>query len=236
MIAENVLRIKKRIEEICAKLNKDAAQISIVAVSKGRTVLEIEEAINAGLTNIGENKVQEAFVKYNQLFGVSQKPITDNLKPIRYHMVGHLQTNKVKEAVRMFELIHSVDSARLAAEINKEAKKLNKIQDILVEVNIAKDPDKFGLSPQQVQETIKEMSYFKNIEVKGLMTIAPVVDNPEETRSFFRLLRELRDNLKPITHNLLPILSMGMSDDYEIAIEEGSNMIRLGRAIFEQRG
>lgn len=230
MISENILRIKKRIETICAKLNRDAAQVRIVAVTKGRTAFQIEEVIKAGLTDIGENRVQEAFTKYKELLTMDYGLLT-----IKWHMIGHLQTNKVKDAVRIFDLIHSVDSLRLAAEINKEAQKADKIQEILVEVNIAKDPAKFGFKPEVSEDAIKEISVFENIRIKGLMTIAPAVDNPEKTRQYFRELKKIFDNINqlPITNHQFEFLSMGMSDDFAVAIEEGSNMIRLGRVIFE---
>jgi len=230
MISENILRIKKRIETICAKLNRDAAQVRIVAVTKGRTASQIEEVIKAGLTDIGENRVQEAFTKYKELSTMDY-----GLWTIKWHMIGHLQTNKVKDAVRIFDLIHSVDSLRLAAEINKEAQKADKIQEILVEVNIAKDPAKFGFKPEVSEDAIKEISVFENIRIKGLMTIAPAVDNPEKTRQYFRELKKIFDNINqlPITNHQFEFLSMGMSDDFAVAIEEGSNMIRLGRVIFE---
>ena len=229
MISENVLRIKNRIEAICSKLNRDTKQVCIVAVSKGRTVLQIEEVINAGITDIGENKVQEALLKYNELEAKGFKTT------LRWHMVGHLQTNKVKDAVRIFDLIHSVDSVRLAAEINKEARKINKVQDILVEVNISRDPAKYGLKPEDTQDTVRQISDFKNIRIKGLMGIAPQVDDQQKTRSCFRQLKELFENINklPVTNHQLQFLSMGMTDDFEVAVEEGSNMIRLGRKIFE---
>jgi pyridoxal phosphate enzyme (YggS family) len=150
-------------------------------------------------------------------------------------MVGHLQTNKVKEAVRIFDLIQSVDSLRLAAEIDKQAAKINKIQDILIEIKTSPEATKFGLSPAETIETLRVMAQFRNINIKGLMTVAPIVDSPEETRPYFKKLRELQDsiNAQRTTHNALRILSMGMTDDFEVAIEEGSNMVRLGRAIFE---
>jgi len=147
-------------------------------------------------------------------------------------LVGHLQTNKVKDAVRIFDLIQSVDSLRLAAEIDKQAAKINKIQDILIEIKTSPEATKFGLKPNAAIEVIKEIAQLKNINMKGLMTIAPLVDEPEKTRPYFRQLRELRDYLRAMNYEL-GILSMGMTDDFEVAIEEGSNMVRIGRAIFE---
>jgi pyridoxal phosphate enzyme (YggS family) len=152
-------------------------------------------------------------------------------------MVGHLQTNKVKEAVRIFDLIHSVDSVRLAKEIDKESAKINKIQNLLIEVKTSPEATRFGLKPDEAVRVMKEIAEFKNISIKGLMTIAPIVDNPEKTRPYFILLRELRDKineLRTMNHELT-ILSMGMSDDFEVAIEESSNMVRIGRAIFSRQ-
>ena len=227
MFKDNILRIKERISLICSKINQDPNSITIVCVSKGRTAEQIEEVIEAGITDIGENRVQEAIIKFNALR-------TTNYK-LRTHMVGHLQTNKVKDAVRIFDLIQSVDSLRLAKELDKQASKINKLQDILIEVKTSKEATKFGIKPDDAIEVIKEIAKFKNINIKGLMTIAPLVDNPEKARPYFRKLRELRDKINSLrlTAYNLPLLSMGMTDDFEVAIEEGSNMLRLGRAIFE---
>ncbi|MCM8771398.1 MAG: YggS family pyridoxal phosphate-dependent enzyme [Candidatus Omnitrophica bacterium] len=229
MIRENVLAIKRQVGFIASKINRDPEQITIVAVSKGRSIEEIKEAIKAGISDIGENRIQEAVVKYNTL--KMRRPEFGN---ISWHFVGHLQTNKVKEAVRIFDLIQSVDSQRLAAEINKQAAHIGKIQDILIEVKTSPEATKFGFMPEEVIAAIKEMNKLKNINIKGLMTIAPRVDEPEKARPYFRLLRELKDNITkaliPLTQPL--ILSMGMSDDFPIAIEEGADMLRLGRAIF----
>lgn len=213
MIKENIIKLKRRIP----------SSITIVAVSKGRTMDEIKEAIEAGINDIGENRVQEALAKYYQL------------PEVRWHMVGHLQTNKVKEALRIFDLIQSVDSLRLADEIDKQASRINKVQDILIQVNTAGENSKFGLKPDDTVEVMSEIAKFKNINIKGLMTIAPIVDNPQKTRPYFRMLRELKDEINTlnIKHTTLNILSMGMTDDFAQAIEEGSNMIRLGRAIFD---
>lgn len=232
MIIENIHKIKERISAICLKTKHDSAQITIVAVSKGRAIGQIQEAIEAGITDIAENKVQEAILKYKNL-----TPNTFNLKPVRWHMVGHLQTNKVKEAVRIFDLIQSVDTLRLAAEINRQAVRMNKVQDILVEINTSLEPSKFGLKPDTAVEVIEEIANLRNIRIKGLMTIAPIVDNPEKARPYFRMLKDLRDKVNAFFlstgYPQLATLSMGMTDDFEVAVEEGSNMVRIGRAIFE---
>jgi hypothetical protein len=231
MVKENLLKIKERISLICPKINRDPRSVIIVAVSKGRTSEEIKEVIEAGIHDIGENKVQEALVKFNEL----RTQELANSRTIKWHMVGHLQTNKVKIAVKIFDLIHSVDSLDLAAEIDKQAARINKIQDILIEVKTSPEATKFGLKPEEAVEVIPEIVKFKNINIKGLMTIAPIIDNPEKTRPYFRKLRELRDEINALStvSSQLSTLSMGMTDDFEIAIEEGSDTVRLGRAIFE---
>jgi len=237
MIKESILRINAQILRVCSKINRNPEEISIVTVSKGRSPQEIKEVILAGITDIGENRVQEAVAKYNEL-----RPNTYDLRPIKWHMVGRLQANKVKEAVKIFDLIQSVDSLHLAAEIDKQAAKINKIQDILIEIKTSTEATKLGLKPDEAIEVIKEIVRLKNINIKGLMTIAPLVDNPGKARPYFRMLRELQDKINQLSlpgrqagaeSFQLKVLSMGMSDDFEAAIEEGSNMVRLGRAIFE---
>ena len=231
MIKENISRIKQRILKVCSKINQDPGKITIIAVSKGRVLEQIKEAIDAGINDIGENRVQEAILKYNE--PITSEPAKQ--RTIRWHMVGHLQTNKVKDAVRIFDLIQSVDSVRLAEEIDKQADKINKIQDILIEIKTSTEVRKSGLKADEAIKVITALTKFKNINIKGLMTIAPVVDNPEKTRPYFRLLREFRDKINKLSavSCQLTALSMGMTDDFEVAIEEGSNMVRLGRAIFE---
>ena len=186
MIKESILRINAQILRICSKINRNPEEISIVTVSKGRSPQEIKEVILAGITEIGENRVQEAILKYRVLSTEYR---------VKWHMVGHLQTNKIKEAVKIFDLIQSVDSLDLAAEIDKQAAKINKIQDILIEIKTSTEATKLGLKPDEAIEVIKEIVRLKNINVKGLMTIAPLVDNPEKARPYFRMLRELRDKL-----------------------------------------
>jgi len=229
MIKDNILRINEKIQEICAKIKQDPKNIKIVAVSKGRTEEQIKEVIDAGIFDIGENRIQEAKIKYqgirNTEYGIR----------IKWHMVGHLQTNKVKEAVKIFDLIQSVDSFYLAQEINKTAEKINKIQEILIEVKTSPEVTKFGIEPDKLLELIINLKEFKNIKIKGLMTIAPLVDDSEKTRPYFRKLKQLQDkiNTSGLLKEKMQILSMGMTNDFSVAIEEGSNMLRLGRAIFE---
>jgi pyridoxal phosphate enzyme (YggS family) len=230
MIRENISGIKERIVKVCNKINRDPNAITVVAVTKGRTPEEIKEVIAAGINNIGENRLQEALIKYKGL----QAP-GPRLPILKWHMVGHLQTNKVKEAVKIFDLIQSVDSLHLTEEIDKQAARINKIQDILIEVKTSPEATKFGLKPNEVIEVIKEINKFKNINIKGLMTIAPLLDNPEKARMYFRQLRELKDKIVSlgIWDLGFGILSMGMTDDFVVAIEEGADIVRLGRAIFD---
>ena len=231
MIKENVSSIRKRIALVCSKFNRDFNSIKVVAVSKGSASEQIKEAFEAGITDIGENRVQEALTKYNSVLRTPYSVQT------RWHMVGHLQTNKVKEAVRIFDLIHSVDSIRLAKEIDKESAKINKIQNLLIEIKTSPEATKFGLKPDEAVEVMKKIAELKNVSIKGLMTIAPIVDNPEKTRPYFMMLKELlfKINRLGILNYELKTLSMGMTDDFEVAIEEGSNMIRVGRAIFSRQ-
>ena len=172
---------------------------------------------------MGENRVQDLVAKYNI---IGDKAV--------WHLIGHLQTNKVKSAVRIASLIHSVDSIRLAKEIDREAQKIGKTQEILIQVNISAEASKFGIKPEESFNLIKEITLYQNINIKGLMTIAPEAGDPEQARQYFRALRELRDKLVALQPrpNNLQLLSMGMSDDFQVAIEEGSNMVRIGRAIF----
>jgi len=230
MIRDNILILKKRIETACIKVRRDPQAVTLVAVSKNRTLEEIGKAIEAGITDIGESRVQEAIIKYNQLVADSSQ-----LAGAKWHMIGHLQTNKVKETVRIFDLIHSVDSLRLAQEIDKQAARINKVQDILIEVKTSPEAAKLGLSPEETIALIPQLKELKNINIRGLMTIAPAASDSQEARPYFKALRELRDKIYqlPVTSYQLLILSMGMSDDFEIAIEEGADMLRIGRAIFQ---
>lgn len=230
MIEENVLKIRQRICSLCSKINRDPDSITIVAVSKGRSKEQIGECVAIGITEIGENRVQEAIAKYKALTAQGSQ-----IRTIKWHMVGHLQTNKARNAVEIFDLIQSVDSMHLALEIDRQAAKIDKVQSILVQVNTSGEPTKFGLKPSDTIEVIKQMARLKNIDITGLMTIAPIGGQPEKVRSYFRILRLLLDKINDLglTSQKLKVLSMGMTDDFQIAIEEGSNMVRLGRAIFE---
>ena len=224
MIAENLESVRQRIVSSCGKIGRPSGDITLVCVTKEAKLSEIEALLELGVKDLGENRVQDALLKYR---AIGPKP--------NWHLVGHLQTNKAKNAVKIFSLIHSVDSARLAKEIDKEAGKINKIQDILIQVNTSGEKTKFGIRPDKVLGIFKEVILYPNIGIKGLMTIAPEVDDPELARPYFKMLRDLRDKINEIrcTKYDVRILSMGMSNDFEVAIEEGSNMVRIGRAIFK---
>lgn len=202
----------------CEKSGRSASAVRLVCVTKEATVEQIEEALSAGARIFGENRVQAAVAKH--------KAIGDKAA---WHLIGHLQTNKVKDAVRISDLIHSVDSVRLAQEIDKQAGKLGKVQNILIQVNTSGEESKFGITPEAVTGLLKDISIYSNIKVKGLMTIAPEVKDPETVRTYFRALRELRNTIDESW-----ALSMGMTNDFEVAIEEGSTMVRIGRAIFHE--
>lgn len=187
-----------------------------MAVTKNRTIPQIKEAIQAGITCIGENRVQEAAQKLPLLPSSVEK-----------HFIGHLQTNKVKQAVELFDVIESVDSLRLAKKISEEAVLQNKTMTVFLEINIANDPRKYGLTPDQARTLLPQFQTLSNLKISGLMTIVPYFKNPEQTRPFFKKMKKLQTELN------LPELSMGMSNDYHIAIKEGSTIMRLGTVIFE---
>ncbi len=216
MIKDNIEKVRSRVRSACARIKIDPEQVKILCVTKGRTVGEIQEVVNLGINQVGENRVQEAAEKYRLVSGA------------HWQMVGHLQSNKVKEALAIFDLIHSVDSLSLAQEINRQALKINKIQEILLEVKTSAEIRKFGFKSEVLAGAVEEISRLSNVKIKGLMTIAPLLDDVNETRPYFAQLRQLRDKLDPAW-----LLSMGMSGDFEVAIEEGADIIRLGRVIFE---
>ena len=229
MIAENIQKIRERIAVAAARVSRDPAEITLVCVTKARSIEQIREVISSGLKYIGENRIQEALLKYNQLSAVDQQA------DIKWQMIGNLQSNKVRDALKVFDLIHSVDSIALAEEINKQAVKINKVQDILIEVKTSPEETKFGVGPESTLQLVCQVQQFKNIKIKGLMTIAPVVDHAEKARPYFRQLRELLNkvNKQLPDGDQLSTLSMGMSDDFQVAIEEGATIVRIGRAIFE---
>jgi pyridoxal phosphate enzyme (YggS family) len=223
----NLQSVRKRVEEAAKACDRNPESVRLVAVSKTIATNRIREAIEAGVTVLGENYVQEARTKIKDL----------SAYPVAWHFVGHLQSNKAKYAVRLFDLIHSVDSIKLARELNKQAKKINKIQDILIQVNIGEESAKSGAWAQDTKKLLQDVSKLDNLALKGLMTMPPFFNNPEKVRPFFAALRELRDHLKQqhLTNVTLDELSMGMTGDFEAAIEEGATLVRIGTAIFGAR-
>ena len=223
IIKNNLEIINEKIKKAALKVERNPEEIKLVAVTKTATIEQIEEAIKAGVKIIGENKVQEAKEKYQIITA-----------DIEWHLVGHLQTNKVRYAVEIFDCIHSVDSIKLAEEIDKRSLQFGKTTNVLVEVNVSGEETKYGIKPEEVVLFLKNISEFTGIRVRGLMTIAPIAEDKEEVRPYFRRLRELSKEIKSknIKNVKMDYLSMGMSEDFEIAIEEGANMVRIGRGIF----
>lgn len=230
MIRENFVQVRQKVADVCRRLGRNPDEVSIIGVSKYAEADKIKEAVEAGLKDIGENKVQEAQRKFPQLQDWGLK--------VNRHLIGHLQTNKVKHALQYFDLIHSVDSLRLAEEIQKQAEKLNRTVDVLIQVNIAGEVQKFGAGKQEALKLVDDVSKLKNVCIKGLMAMAPFTEQTDVVRQCFSGLRELRDQVRELYKGndqvQMRYLSMGMTDDYEIALEEGSNMLRIGRAIFKE--
>lgn len=226
MLKENLANVEKNIEQACKNTGRNRNEVTLIAVSKTKPVEMLQEIYDENIRDFGENKVQELCSKMEQL-----------PSDIRWHMIGHLQRNKVKYIVGKVELIHSVDTYRLAEEINIQAKKQNVIVPILVEVNIAHEESKFGISAEDAILLVEEISRLENIRIKGLMTIAPYVENPEDNRLYFRKIKQLSVDItnKNIDNVSMEILSMGMTGDYMVAIEEGATMVRVGTGIFGER-
>ena len=217
-IEANVRDVNRRIERACERSRRSPDEVTLVAVTKGVETSAIRAAFDSGIRDFGENRVQEAEGKIAQL---------SDLKPaVTWHMVGHLQSNKAKAAVELFDIIHSVDSVRLAEILSRRAQKT---LPVLLEVNVSGEATKGGFSAGETEAAVKEIKQLPNLKLMGLMTVAPVTTEPEAVRPVFRKLRELRDSLG------LKHLSMGMTDDFEVAIEEGTTMLRIGRAIFGER-
>ena len=226
MVAENLAQVQKNIEESCGNVNRDPGEVTLIAVSKTKPVEMLREAYDAGARVFGENKVQEIVDKYDHM-----------PSDVKWHMIGHLQRNKVKYIVDKVAMIHSVDSFRLAETIEKEAAKKNVTVPILIEVNVAQEESKYGLKPEEVLPFIEEIADFSHIQIKGLMTIAPYVENAEENREIFRELKKLSVDIaaKNINNVTMSVLSMGMTGDYMIAVQEGATMVRVGTGIFGAR-
>ena len=226
MIKENLFEVRRRMEEACLRSGRKPEDVTLIAVSKTKPVSRMEEAYEEGCLDFGENKVQEIVRKLPEL-----------PHDVRWHMIGHLQRNKVKMIIDKVSLIHSVDSVRLAEQIEEEAAKAGKIVNILLEVNVAKEESKYGFWPENLKAAVREISCFPHISIKGLMTIAPFVENPENNRKHFKKLRQLSVDMqqKTIDNVSMSVLSMGMTGDYEVAIEEGATLIRVGTGIFGAR-
>ncbi len=226
MVTENLKEVRKKIEEACRTAGRDPDEVTLIAVSKTKPVSLLQEAYDAGARCFGENKVQEIMDKYPQL-----------PSDIQWHMIGHLQRNKVKYIVDKAALIHSVDSLRLAQTIEEEAAKHNIRVPILIEVNVAEEETKFGLKTEEVLPLVQAVSAFPHVEIRGLMTIAPYVNDPEDNRGIFRELKKLSVDIaaKNINNVTMSVLSMGMTGDYEVAVQEGATMVRVGTGIFGER-
>lgn len=226
MLKENYDAVAKKVKDACERAGRSADEVTIIAVSKTKPLSDIVELQQYGVMDFGENKVQELCAKYEEIE-----------KPVRWHLIGHLQTNKAKYIVDKVELIHSVDSLKLAKQISKEALKKKVTVPILIQVNVAQEETKFGLETEEVMALISEAAKLPNIKIKGLMTIAPFVDDPEDNRQYFRMLKQLFVDIgaKNFDNVDMTILSMGMTNDYEVAVEEGATMVRVGTGIFGAR-
>lgn len=226
MLADKLNLVKKNIEEACDTAGRSPQEVTLIAVSKTKPVEMLKEAYDAGARVFGENKVQEIVDKYDQM-----------PSDVQWHMIGHLQRNKVKYIIDKVELIHSVDSLHLAKQIEKEAVKKGVDAQILVQVNIAQEDTKFGIDGPEVMSLVEEIGKFPHVHIRGLMTSAPFVANPEENRCYFKKLHKLFVDIreKNIDNVSMDILSMGMTNDYEVAIEEGATMVRVGTGIFGAR-
>ena len=227
-IFENIRIICGRISHAAIRAGRKPEDIKLIAVTKTISIQQIKEAIDAGLRIFGENKVQEAREKIQD----SRFKIQNS--NIEWHLIGHLQKNKAKTAVELFEMIHSIDSLELAEIADKYAKKAGKIQKILLQVKLSDEISKYGILKDNLFELVREISEMKNLRIEGLMTIPPFFENPENARPYFSELRTLRDTAETMGFNL-PELSMGMTNDFEVAIEEGATMVRIGTAIFGER-
>lgn len=226
MVQENLIAVQTKIEAACKRSGRDPKEVTLIAVSKTKPISMIREAIEAGKKEFGENKAQEMKEKQETL-----------PKDLEWHFIGHLQTNKVKYVVGRAALIHSVDSLHLAEAIEKESAKQNLVSDILLEVNVAQEATKFGVTTAEVEPLLQEIAKFSHIHVCGLMTIAPYVSDPEQNRDIFCQLKKLSVDIttKNIDNIDMSVLSMGMTGDYEVAVEEGATHVRVGTGIFGER-
>ena len=226
-IRENIEKIKNIIKKAAEKSGRNPDEIIILAASKTQPVEKLIQAYEAGIRYFGENRVQEGMKKIDQL--------KEKLPEAHWHLIGGLQTNKAKYAVRYFELIHSLDRKELADELDKRAGKLGKKQDVLIEVNIGEEETKYGVEPENLKELFEYSIRKENLNILGLMCIPPYFEDKEKSRPYFRQLREMKEDLEKTFSVSLPHLSMGMSHDFDVAIEEGATIVRIGTAIFGER-
>jgi len=227
MIARNLEAIQLRISQACLRAGRDPADVTLVAVAKTFPAEAVGEAVDAGVADVGENYVQELLAKRNQLTG----------KAVRWHFIGHLQTNKVKYIADWVHLIHAVDRKGLVEEIDRRAGKAARVVDLMVEVNTTSEESKFGVAPDEALSFVRSLSEFRNVDIAGLMTIGPFLPDPEGSRPMFRQLRELREEAQRLgqSNASMRYLSMGMTGDFEVAIDEGATHVRIGTAIFGRR-
>ncbi|HIE27457.1 TPA: YggS family pyridoxal phosphate-dependent enzyme [Candidatus Poribacteria bacterium] len=234
-IKNNLIKVRERIAQAAKRSGRTPESIQLVAVSKTVPTEKMIEAIEAGITDIGENRVQEAVQKHQAIY---ENEATSLLcKPVKWHLVGHLQRNKVKPALEIFDMIQSVDSVRLMDAIEKRAAQMDKVVDVLVEVNTSSEATKYGIKPEEIVDFMERASQYDYLRVRGLMTIGLFADDPEVTRPCFQQLRALRDKVAKLNLPRIEMkyLSMGMTNDFEVAIEEGANIVRIGTAIFGPR-
>lgn len=227
MLKNNIEIVRQRINQAAKACGRRPEEVRLVAVSKTMPKEKLAAAVDAGVEILGENYVQEAREKFNALYAL----------PISWHFIGHLQSNKAKYVVKIFDLIHSVDSLKLAREIDKQARKIDKVQEVLVQVNISEETTKSGARIENTLELVHGISCLDNVTVKGLMTMPPFFNAPEKVRPFFKSLAELRDRIhsEKIPDACMDELSMGMTGDFEVAIQEGATLVRIGTAIFGER-
>ena len=225
-IDENIQNVRKNINEACLRCGRDPKEVTLIAVSKTKPVEDVRAAMAAGMEYFGENKVQELTVKMDAI-----------TQPLHWNMIGHLQKNKVKYIVGRVDLIHSVDSVDLARKIQTEAAKKKVEANILLEVNVSGEESKFGVRPENLEDVVRKIAVLPNVHIKGLMTVAPFTQDPEENRQYFKNLRNLAVDIKSknIDNVSMSVLSMGMTGDYTVAIEEGATMVRVGTGIFGER-
>lgn len=224
MLSARISSVFRKITYAALRVGRNPEEIKLVAVTKSQGIDKIIEAADLGLRIFGENRVQEAKSKIEKFKGFE----------VEWHMIGHLQTNKAKDAVKLFNLIHSLDSEKLAITLSKEAEKINKVQRVLIQVKLSEEESKFGVREENLESLIKTCIELNNLKIEGLMTIPPYFSNPEDVRPYFRRMRQIRDFYLE-KYPFLKELSMGMSHDFEVAVEEGATMVRIGTALFGQR-